>query len=91
MSDESRKVVPDKESLNRERPVTKALKFPSCTRQRFFSHLNWNGVCEKECIQRDTMTGMVVGYHKKERKEEGRKERKKKRKEENEETKERTN
>ena len=32
MSDVSRKVVPDKGSLNRERPVTKALKFPSCTR-----------------------------------------------------------
>ena len=32
MLDVSRKVVPDKGSLNRERPVTKALKFPSCTR-----------------------------------------------------------
>ena len=30
----SRKVVLDKGSLNRERPVTKALKFPSCTRKR---------------------------------------------------------
>ena len=28
MSDLSRKAVPDKGSLNRERPVTKALKFP---------------------------------------------------------------
>ena len=62
MSDVSRKVVSDKGSLNRERPVTKALKFPSCTRKIF--HLNWNGVCEKECIQRDTMAGMVAGYHK---------------------------
>ena len=32
MLDVSRKVVPDKRSLNRERPVTKALTFPSCTR-----------------------------------------------------------
>ena len=32
----SRKVVLDKGSLNRERPVTKALKFPSCTRKSLF-------------------------------------------------------
>ena len=32
----SRKVVLDKGSLNRERPVTKALKFPYCTRERVF-------------------------------------------------------
>ena len=38
MSDMSRKVLPDKGSLNRERPVTKALKFPFCTRKTF--HLN---------------------------------------------------
>ena len=58
MWDVSRKVVPHKRSLDRERPVTKALKFPSCTRKTVF-HLNWKGVCEKECIQTDTMTGMV--------------------------------
>ena len=62
----SRKVVLDKGSLNRERPVTKALKFPSCTRKSccFSPHLNWNGLCEKECIQREAITGMVAGYHK---------------------------
>ena len=40
----SRKVVLDKGSLNRERPVTKALKFPSCTRKSFFpiwTGINW--------------------------------------------------
>ena len=37
MLDVSRKVVPDKGSLNRERPVTKARKFPSSTRKIFFS------------------------------------------------------
>ena len=36
MSDVSRKVVPDKGSLHRERPVTKALKFPSRTRKTVF-------------------------------------------------------
>ena len=59
MSDVSRKVVPDKGSLNRERPVTKVIQFPSCSRK-----LNWNGVFETECIQRDRMTGMVAGYSK---------------------------
>ena len=45
-----------------------SLKFPSCTIKRvFFPHLNWNGV-HRECIQRDTMTGMVAVYHKKEKK-----------------------
>ena len=42
----SRTVVPDKGSLYRERPVTKALKFPSCTAKSVF-HLKWNGVCEE--------------------------------------------
>ena len=45
----SRKVVLDKGSLNRERPVTKALKFPYCTRREvcfcvcvfFLSELEW--------------------------------------------------
>ena len=54
----SRKVVLDKGSLNRERPVTKALRFPSCTRTNFLN-LNWNGVYDMECMQRNTMTGMV--------------------------------
>ena len=58
MSDVNKKVVPDKRSLSRERPVTKALQFPSCT---VCFHLKWNGVCEKECLQRDTMTRMVAG------------------------------
>ena len=58
MSEVSRKVVPDMGSLNRERPVTEV----SILHKSFF-HLNWNGVCEKECIQRDTRTGMVAGYH----------------------------
>ena len=31
MSDVGRRVVPDKGRLNRERPATKALEFPSCT------------------------------------------------------------
>ena len=35
MSDVSRKFVPDKRSLNREHGVTRALKFPSCTRKSF--------------------------------------------------------
>ena len=64
-------VIPDKGSLNRERPETRALMFPSCTRKSFVvvvvvvvsPHLYWNGECEKDCIQRDTMTGMVAGYH----------------------------
>ena len=34
--DVGRKVVPDKGRLNRERPVTKALQFPSCTGKSFF-------------------------------------------------------
>ena len=58
LSDVNRNVVPDKGSLNRERPVTKALQFPPCT---ICFHLKWNGVCEKECLQRDTMTRMVSG------------------------------
>ena len=37
MAGVSRKVVPDKGSLNRERPATKALKFPSCTKKVLFS------------------------------------------------------
>ena len=63
-SDMNRKVVPDKGSLHRERPITKALKFPSRTRKNVF-HLNWNGGCEKESIRRDTMTGVVAGSHQK--------------------------
>ena len=64
MSDVSRKVVPDKRSLNRERPVTKPLTVHLAQERVFFSlHLNWNGECEKECIQRDMVTGMVAGYH----------------------------
>ena len=34
MLDVSRKVVPDKGRLNREQLVTKALKFPSCTKKK---------------------------------------------------------
>ena len=60
MLDVSRKVVPDKGSLNREWPVAKVLNFHLA--QEFF-HLNWNGVCKKDCIQKDMMTGMVAGYH----------------------------
>ena len=41
MSDVNRKVVPDKGSLNRERPVTKAHKFPSCTDRILSSELEW--------------------------------------------------
>ena len=37
-------------------------------KKEFFPHLNWNGVCEKKCIQRDSMTGMVAGYNEKKRK-----------------------
>ena len=47
---------------NTEWLVTKALKFPFRTRKIFF-HLNWNGECEKECIQGDMVTSMVAGYH----------------------------
>ena len=36
MSDMGRKVVADKGRLNRERSVTKALEFPSCTGKIFF-------------------------------------------------------
>ena len=45
MSDVGRKVVPDKGRLNRERPVTKAIEFPSCTEKSFVfssSHQNRN-------------------------------------------------
>ena len=35
MLDVSRKVVPDKDSLNRERPVTTTFKSPSCTTVSF--------------------------------------------------------
>ena len=35
MSDVGKTVVPDKGRLNRKRPVTKALEFPSCTRKIF--------------------------------------------------------
>ena len=35
MSDVGRKIVPDKGRLNRDRPVTKALKFPFCTGKFF--------------------------------------------------------
>ena len=67
----SRGVILDNGSLNRERPETRALMFPSCTRESFVvvvvvvvsPYLYWNGECEKDCIQRDTMTGMVAGYH----------------------------
>ena len=58
MSDVNRNVVPDMGSLNGERPVAKALQFASCT---ICFHLKWNVVCEKECLQRDTMTRMVAG------------------------------
>ena len=68
MLDVSRKVVPDKGSLNRERPVTKVRKFPSSTRKIFFLRLNWSEVCEKECIQRETTKGMVAGYNKQQNK-----------------------
>ena len=87
MSDVNRNVVPDKGSLNRERPVAKALQFASCT---ICFHLKWNGVCEKECLQRDTMTRMVAGTiktkstttteEKKEKKKEKKKKKKKKKK-----------
>ena len=59
VSDVSRKVVPDKGSLNRERPVTKALKFPSCTRKCFFPSELERRVREGVYV----MTGMVAGYH----------------------------
>ena len=36
VSDVGRKIVPDKGRLNRERPVTKDLEFPSCTGKSFF-------------------------------------------------------
>ena len=79
----------DKGSLNKERPVTKAFKFPSFTRKSFLFcfclfvcfalfflifFLHLNWNGKcEECIQRETMTGTVAGYVKK-------KERKKKRK-----------
>ena len=47
----SRKVVPDNGSLNRERSVTKALRFLSCTKTIFFNHQKWNGESESECKQ----------------------------------------
>ena len=43
-TDVRRKVVPDKERLNRERPVTKALDFNFCAGAFFFfspSELEW--------------------------------------------------
>ena len=72
MSDVGRKVVPGKGRLNTERPVTRALEFPSCTEKKFFFffffHQNWNGEYEMECIQRDWVTDMVAGYHQRNRK-----------------------
>ena len=40
MSDMGRKVVPDKGRLNRERLVTEAPEFPSCTGKSFSSELD---------------------------------------------------
>ena len=62
MSDLRRKTVPDKGRLDRERPVTKALEFPFCTKKSFF-HRNWNGEYVMECTQRERMIDMVAGYH----------------------------
>ena len=48
----SRKVVPDKGSLNREWPVNKVLKFPPCTKKRFFT---WTGMeCARQSAYRKT-------------------------------------
>ena len=55
MSDVSRKVVPDKGSLNRERPVTRPLSFHLAQERFFFPRVIWNGECENERIQRDTI------------------------------------
>ena len=59
MSDVSRKIVPDKGSLNKDRQVTKPLVSVLHKKEGFFPQ-NWNGVCEKECIQRDMITGMIL-------------------------------
>ena len=49
VSDVSRKVVPDKGSQNRERPVTKAESFHLAQERVcfcFFRYLNWSGECD---------------------------------------------
>ena len=121
MLDVSRKVVPDKDSLNRERPVTTTFKSPSCTttvsfpaklersvRKGVYTYIQddryggWvpskakankvtktktkrkrkvailkkilsltgsqrSALCKKECIHTYRMTGMVAGYHQKQK------------------------
>ena len=57
MSVVGRKVVPDKERLNRERP--------SCTGKCFLYFFIRTGTESKRwSVHRDRMTGMVAGYHK---------------------------
>ena len=57
MLDVSRKVVPDKGRLNREQLVTKALKFPSCTRKSLFLFLSSSELERRERL------GMYAGRH----------------------------
>ena len=56
MSDVSRKIVPDKWSLNREPTGNQRPKVSILHKKGWgfvlFSCLNWNGMCEKECVQR---------------------------------------
>ena len=73
VSDMRSRVVPDKGRLNREQPVTKALKFSSCKRKSFIGvcffffssffpfHQNRKGEYEMESTQRNRMAGMVSG------------------------------
>ena len=69
MWDVSRKGVPDKGSLDRERAVSIARSLQLAQESLF--HLSWNGECQRKCIQRDTVTGMVVRIPSKKRKNKG--------------------
>ena len=65
LTDVSRKVVPDKGSLNRECLVTSALSFRLALVREFVFVLFFSSQLERRVrgVYRDPMTGMVVGYH----------------------------
>ena len=65
LTDVSRKVVPDKRSLNRECLVTSALSFRLALVKEFVSVLFFSSQLDRRVrgVYRDPMTGMVAGYH----------------------------
>ena len=64
MLDLRKKIVPDKGTRNRQRPVTKALKFLSRKKRkkkrRKKKKKKKSQLCKMECTQRDKMTGTVA-------------------------------